>query len=217
MSLVRPALSMIVLMTILLGLAYPFGMTAVSQALFPHRANGSLIERDGTVIGSELIGQPFEAPQYLWPRPSAVDYDAANSSGTNLAATNAALVAAIAERSAALEAANRVKPPIDLVTSSGSGLDPHVSPEGAFVQADRIAEARGVEPAGIRSFLRERVEECTLGFIGEPVVNVLLANLALDEAFPMPAAAPAASQTADPLGSVRPETGGDAPAANTDG
>ncbi len=217
MSLVRPALTMIVLMTVLLGLAYPLGMTAVSQALVPHRANGSLIERDGTVIGSELIGQPFEAPQYLWPRPSAVDYDAANSSGTNLAATNVALVAAIAERSATLEAANGVKPPVDLVTSSGSGLDPHVSPEGAFVQADRIAEARGVEPAGIRSFLRDRVEERTLGFIGEPVVNVLLANLALDEAFPMPTAAPAASQTAVPLGSARPEAAGGAPAADTDG
>jgi K+-transporting ATPase ATPase C chain len=196
---------MIVLMTVLLGLAYPLGMTAVSQALFPAQANGSLIERDGTVIGSELIGQPFDAPQYLWPRPSAVDYDAANSSGTNLAPTSAALVDAVRERSAALEAANGVKPPVDLVTSSSSGLDPHVSPEGAFVQAARIAEARGVEPADVRSFLRDRVEERALGFIGEPVVNVLLANLALDETFPMPPAPSA------------PVPAAEAPATSTDG
>lgn len=182
---------MIVLMTLLLGLAYPLGMTAVSQAIFPAQANGSLIERDGMVIGSALIGQAFDAPQYLWPRPSAVNYDAANSSGTNLAPTNAALVNAVQERSAALEAANGVKPPVDLVTSSSSGLDPHVSPEGAFAQAARVAEARGVEPADIRSFLRGRLEGRTLGFIGDPVVNILLANLALDEAFPMPAAPPA--------------------------
>jgi K+-transporting ATPase ATPase C chain len=195
---------MILLMTVLLGLAYPLAMTAVSGAAFPYQANGSLVQRSGTVIGSELIGQPFAAPQYLWPRPSAVDYDAANSSGSNLAPTNAAFVAAVRARSAALQAANGVKPPVDLVTSSASGLDPHVSPEGAFVQAARIAAARGVAPAEIRAFLRGRVDARTLGFIGEPVVNVLLANLALDEAFPMPVA-PAGG---DPAAKAASDAGG---------
>lgn len=188
MSLVRPAVTMIVLMTALLGILYPLGMTAVSGALFPSQANGSLVERDGAVVGSALIGQPFTAPQYLWPRPSAVGYDAANSSGSNLGPTSAELVTTVRERSAALAAANGVKPPVDLVTASASGLDPHVSPEGAFVQAARIAKARGVAAADVRAFLRSRVEGRTLGFVGEPVVNVLLANLALDAVFPMPAA-----------------------------
>ncbi|WP_108661000.1 potassium-transporting ATPase subunit KdpC [Acuticoccus kandeliae] len=202
MSLVRPALTLTILMTALLGLAYPLGMTALSQAILPHQANGSLLERDGVVIGSALIGQPFAAPRYLWPRPSAVDYDAANSAGSNLGPTNAALVAGIAARAAALEAANEVKPPVDLVTASASGLDPHISPEGAFAQAARIATARGVAPAEIRAFLRAHVEGRALGFVGEPVVNVLLANLALDEAFPMAAppaeAAPARTAATNP-------------------
>ncbi len=186
MSLVRPALSMIVLMTALLGLAYPLGMTAIAQALFPNRANGSLIERDGTVIGSALIGQAFDAPHYLVGRPSAAGYDAANSGASNLGPTSAALVEAVAARSAALEARFGVRPPIDLVTASASGLDPDISPEAAFAQAASIARARGVSAGQIRKFLRERVEGRVLGFIGEPVVNVLLANLALDEAFPLP-------------------------------
>ena len=184
-------------MTILLGLAYPLGMTAISGALFPRQAGGSLIERNGVVIGSALIGQSFDAPQYLWPRPSASGYDAANSAASNLAPTAGALVDAVRARAASFEAASGTKPPIDLVTASASGLDPHVSPEGAFVQAARIASARGVAAADVRALLRSRVEGRALGFIGEPVVNVLLANLALDDAFPMPAD-PAHAPTAGP-------------------
>lgn len=198
MSLVRPAITLLLAMTVLLGFLYPLGMTAVSQALFPAEANGSHVERGGRVIGSALIGQPFDAPHYLTPRPSAAGYDAASSTGSNLAPTNNAFVAAVRERAAAFEAAHGVKPPIDLVTASASGLDPHLSPEAAYVQAARIATARGVEVATVRALIRDHVESPVLGFIGEPVVNVLLVNLALDAAHPVPAApaAPAPDEQA---------------------
>ncbi|MCF3933712.1 potassium-transporting ATPase subunit KdpC [Acuticoccus sp. M5D2P5] len=186
MTLFRPAATVIVVMTVLFGFAYPLGMTALSGALFPREAKGSLIVRDGRIVGSALIGQMFEAPHYLMGRPSAVAYDAANSSGSNLGPTNARLIGAVRDRASAFVAAHGVKPPVDLVTASASGLDPHISPDAAFAQAARIAEARGVSPAQIRAFLRERVEGRALGLFGEPVVNVLLANLALDAAFPLP-------------------------------
>lgn len=210
MSLVRPALTMVVLMTALLGLAYPLAMTAAAQALFPAQANGSLIERDGTVIGSAYVGQSFAAPHYLLPRPSAVDYDAANSSATNLAPTNAALVAAVFERSAAIREADGALPPVDRVTASASGLDPHLSPAGAIMQAERIATARDARPEAVRALIAAHAEDPLLGFIGEPVVNVLLTNLALDAAFPMPAApATPGAASALPLEAVVPGAGSD--------
>lgn len=186
----RPATSMILLMTLLLGIAYPLVMLALGQTLFPGQANGSLIEKDGAVVGSEQVGQLWTDPRYLVGRPSAVDYDAANSSGTNLGPTNRALIEAVAERADAMRQADGVaRPPVDLVTSSGSGLDPHLWVESAMLQAERIARLRGADVERVRSIILEHVEGNYLGFIGEPVVNVLLVNLALDAAFP-PAARP---------------------------
>lgn len=181
----RPAVSMMAVMMLLLGLGYPLVMTGIGHALFSSRAGGSLIERDGVVVGSALIGQVFEEPHYLIGRPSAVDYDAANSGGSNLGPTSRALLASVAQRAEAVVALDGLDaPPVDRVTASGSGLDPHLWRQSALGQADRIARLRGADPAEIRAIIDSHVEGAYLGFIGEPVVNVLRVNLALDEAFP---------------------------------
>jgi K+-transporting ATPase ATPase C chain len=184
----RPAVTLTVLFTLLTGLAYPLALTGAAQALFPAAANGSLIERNGAVLGSALIAQPFAGAAYLHPRPSASGWNAAGTGASNLGPTSAALIAAVAERRAAAEALNSAPATIDAVTASGSGLDPHVSPENALAQADRIAAARGADPAAVRAAIAAAVEGRGLGLYGEPRVNVLLTNLALDGRFPVPAA-----------------------------
>lgn len=184
----RPAIALTVLFTVLTGLAYPLAMTGIAQALFPAAANGSLIEREGTVIGSSLIAQGFAGDAYLHPRASASGYNAAGTGATNLGPSSAALIADVAARRAAWEALNGAPAPIDAVTTSGSGLDPDISPEAALAQADRIAAARGADPAAVRALIEAAVQGRTLGLYGEPRVNVLLTNIALDEAFPLPPA-----------------------------
>jgi K+-transporting ATPase ATPase C chain len=184
----RPALSLTLLFTLLTGLAYPLAMTGAAQALFPAAANGSLIETDGTVIGSALIAQPFAGDAWLHPRPSASGWNAAGTGASNLGPTSAALIAQVAERRAAWEAANGTSAPIDAVTASGSGLDPDISVETALAQANRIAAARGADPAAVRDLIEAATEGPFLGLYGESRVNVLLTNIALDEAFPLPPA-----------------------------
>ena len=179
---IRPAVSMMVLMTQLTGVAYPLAMTGAAQALFPAQAAGSPVTRDGVVVGSALVGQSFTSDRYLIGRPSAVGYDAANSGGSNLAPSNFALVAEIRARATVIAARDgAARPPVDLVTASSSGLDPHLSPEAALLQAPRIAAARGADPAAVRALIEGRIER---PLFGPPVVNVLLANIALDAAFP---------------------------------
>lgn len=184
----RPAIALTVVFTLLTGLAYPLAMTGAAQALFPAAANGSLIEPEGRVIGSSLIAQAFSGAAYLHPRPSASGWNAAGTGASNLGPTSAALIATVAERRAAWEAANGSTAPIDAVTASGSGLDPHISPENALAQAARIAAARGVDEGAVRAVIEAAIEGPFLGLYGEPRVNVLLTNIALDEAFPIPPA-----------------------------
>ncbi|MGP9804380.1 potassium-transporting ATPase subunit KdpC [Paracoccus sp. NSM] len=182
----RPALVMIGLMTALTGLAYPLAMTGLAQAAFPTQANASLMMRDGQIVGSALVAQDFDLPHYAHPRPSANVYDAAASGASNLGATSAILLADISDRAAAYRQINgTTQVPIDAVTASGSGLDPHVSVENALLQARRIAEARGVPVADVRRVIDALAEGPWLGLFGEAHVNVLRLNLALDDAFPL--------------------------------
>jgi K+-transporting ATPase ATPase C chain len=183
---VRPALVMIVLMTILLGALYPAAVTAIASVIFPWQANGSVIEKDGKAVGSALIGQAFSDPGHFWSRPSATGpypYNAAASSGSNQGPLNPALTDAVAARVKALRDAdpdNTSPVPADLVTASGSGLDPHISPAAAEYQVARVAKARGLDPAQVRALIEEFTEGRQLGFLGEPRVNVLRLNVQLD-------------------------------------
>lgn len=186
-STIRPALTMLGLFTVLTGFLYPAVVTGVSQVVFPSQANGSLIRKSGQVIGSELIGQFFDEPGYFWSRPSATaptPYNAGASTGSNLGPLNPALRDAVAQRIKALHEAdpgNGAPVPIDLVTTSGSGLDPHISPAAAYYQVPRVARVRGLDLVRVRQLVDAHVEGRTFGLLGEPCVNALKLNLALDE------------------------------------
>ncbi len=178
---------MTVVTTVLLGLLYPLAVTGVAQILFPDKANGQLIVRDGIPMGSRIIGQPFTSPGYFRSRPSAAGaagYDAGASGGTNLGPTSKKLIDRVNEATAAVAAENPGQPvPIELVTTSASGLDPHISPRAAEFQVPRVARERGASEDEIRRVVAEHTEARQLGFLGEPRVNVLMLNLALDETF----------------------------------
>lgn len=189
LSLIRPAVVSMAFFTLLLGLAYPLLITGIAQAAFPQQAGGSLVVVGGKVVGSELIGQNFAMPQYLHPRPSAAGsdgYDASASSGSNLGPLNEDLAARVKESAQALQAeVGGETLPADAVTTSGSGLDPHISPQYAALQVERIARARGVEPRLVQDLIEAHVEGRTLGVLGQPRVNVLMTNLALDARYPL--------------------------------
>jgi K+-transporting ATPase ATPase C chain len=185
-SQLRPALMVLLLLTLVTGVAYPLLVTGIAQAVFPAQAQGSLIVKDGHVVGSRLIGQPFDDPKYFWSRPSATSPfadNAGSSTGSNLSPTNPDLIKAVQGRVDALRAAdpgNTAPVPVDLVTASGSGLDPHISPAAALYQVARVARVRKLDPGGVRQLVERHTEGRSLGFLGEPRVNVLTLNLALD-------------------------------------
>jgi len=182
----RPTIVGLAIFTVLTGVAYPLVMTGVAQVLFPHQANGSIITEGGRAVGSELIGQPFDDPRYFWGRPSATSpaCNGAASSGSNLGPLNPDLKKQVQERIQALQAADpgNVAPvPVDLVTTSGSGLDPHISRAAAEYQVERVARIRGLDAASMRKLIDEASAGRQLGVLGEPVVNVVKLNLALDK------------------------------------
>ena len=183
---VRPAIVSLALFTVITGLVYPVAVTAVAHLVFAHQAAGSLVVEGGKTVGSTLIGQPFDDPKYFWGRPSATSpfgYNAASSSGSNLSPTNADLVKTVQGRVDALRAAdpgNAAPVPVDLVTASGSGLDPDISPAAALYQVHRVARARKLDEGAVRDLVARYTEPRQLGFLGEPRVNVLRLNLALD-------------------------------------
>ncbi|WP_112664406.1 potassium-transporting ATPase subunit KdpC [Microvirga flavescens] len=196
MSYLRPALVLLLLFTALTGLAYPFAVTGIGQALFPAQANGSLIEKNGNVVGSDLIGQTFTSDRYLWPRPSATSaadpndpsktvdapYNAAASTGSNLGPTSQKLADRLTASSDAWRKAGLAQPiPGDAITTSGSGLDPHISPAFAKAQVARIASVRNMSEAQVRQVIETATEGRTFGLLGEPRVNVLRVNQALDK------------------------------------
>jgi K+-transporting ATPase ATPase C chain len=182
----RASLVLLAAFTLLTGLAYPAAVTGLARALAPRQAGGSIVHRDGIPVGSALVGQPFSDPRWFWGRPSATTpspYDGLSSSGSNLGPSNPALHEAVRARIEALRAAdpgNRAPVPVDLVTASGSGLDPHVSPAAALYQVPRVARARGLPAEQVQALVEERIEQPTFGILGAPRVNVLDLNLALD-------------------------------------
>jgi len=188
LSELKPAILITVIFTIITGLIYPFAITGLSQVLFPHQAKGSLITANGKVIGSSLIGQNFSKPEYFHPRPSAAGdkgYDGMASGGTNLSPTNPALQKKLTDSADAFRKENPSFSgaiPADAITTSASGLDPHISPDTALAQVDRVAKARNLPVEQVRSLVQSHIEGRQLGFLGEPRVNVLLLNLALDNA-----------------------------------
>ena len=190
-SVLRPALVLFAVLTLVTGLLYPLLVTGVAQAVFPRQANGSLIERDGQTVGSELIGQPFAMPENFWSRPSATGpmaYNAGASSGSNLGPGSPALAEAVKARIDALRSAdpgNTAPVPVDLVTASGSGLDPHISPAAAAYQAARVARARHLPREKVDALIAAHTSKPWLGVLGDPVVNVLKLNLALDQLAPV--------------------------------
>jgi len=180
---IRPAIAIFALLTAITGVLYPLAVTGIAQALFPHQANGSLIMIDGRIHGSALIGQQFDNPKYFWGRPSAAGYNAAASSGSNYGPMNPALEEAVRTRITTLKAADsetRQPIPVDLVTTAASGLDPHISVAAALYQVPRVAAARGWSEAEVQSLVEQYTEDRQFGVLGEPRINVLLLNLALD-------------------------------------
>lgn len=186
----RPAVMMVIVLTVLTGVVYPLAVTGLAQLLFSEQAHGSVIVRDGTVVGSRLIGQYVDKPEYFWGRPSATapfPYNAAASGGSNLGPTNPVLIDAVKARVATLRAAdsaNEAPVPVDVVTASGSGLDPHISPAAALYQVTRVARARSVEDEDVKALVDRHTEGRQFGLLGERRVNVLEVNLALDERYP---------------------------------